>query len=95
MTYILIVNGPLKAHIKGLRASIDVRKMPKWSCPKPTLHQCIHDLMELFQNGAFVQEKFRDSVRKSFIETGCAPDINGSYSNSNKGSLPIVPTGTV
>ena len=113
------MNGPLKAHIKGLRAArvfnyfqlfrglyeaeldkpvVEEREMPKWSCPKPTLHQCIQDLMDLFHNGVFVQHKFKESIRNSFIATGCAADIDGSYrkcyANTNKGSLPIVPTGT-
>ena len=115
----LVVNGPLKAHIKGLRATrvfnyfqqfrelyeeekdkpLEERKMPKWSCPKPTLQQCILDLMDLFQNGAFIQDKFKDSIKKSFISTGCAPDMNGNYhkyfANTNKGSLVNVPTGTM
>jgi len=115
----LIVNGPLKAHIKGLRAArvfqyfqqfrelyekekdkpLEERKMPNWSCPKPTLHQCIRDLMDLFKNGTFVQQKFKDSIMNSFIATGCAPDIDNSYrkynATANKGSIPIIPSGTV
>mmetsp|Transcript_27073 Transcript_27073/g.38557 ORF Transcript_27073/g.38557 Transcript_27073/m.38557 type:complete len:219 (-) Transcript_27073:217-873(-) len=55
----LVVNGPLKAHIKGLRA-VEERKRPKWNCPKPTLHQCIKDLMAIFQNGPFVQQKLKE-----------------------------------
>lgn len=114
-----MVNGPLKAHIKGLRAArvfnyfqnfresyeeeklkpIEQRRMPKWSCPKPALNQCIRDLMDLFQKGVFLEQKFKDSIKTSFITTGCAPDVNGTYrkynSNSNKGSLSVVPTGTI
>mmetsp|Transcript_27074 Transcript_27074/g.38559 ORF Transcript_27074/g.38559 Transcript_27074/m.38559 type:complete len:240 (-) Transcript_27074:217-936(-) len=76
----LVVNGPLKAHIKGLRAArvfnyfqqfkiiyeeeknkpVEERKRPKWNCPKPTLHQCIKDLMAIFQNGPFVQQKLKE-----------------------------------
>ena len=73
--------------------------MPEWSCPKPTLHQCIADLMNLLQNGAFVEEKFKESVKNSFIATECAPNMDGTYkkyyANTNKGSLKIIPTGTV
>jgi len=55
------------------------RKMPKWSAPKLSLHQCIQDLIQIFQDGG--------------------AGIDGTYihysANSNKGSLPIIPTGTV
>ena len=115
----LIVNGPLKAHIRGLRATRiynyfqqfkclydeekakpkELRKMPKWSCQKPSLHQCIGDLIHLFQHGAFIEPKFKESIKNSFITTGCAPDINGFYKkyneNSNKGNFDIIPSGTV
>ena len=78
---------------------MEVRQIPKWTCPKPTLHQCILDLCELFQQGAFVTQKFKDSVKASFISTGCSPNSNGSFqqykANLTKGSFKIVPTGTV
>mmetsp|Transcript_7765 Transcript_7765/g.10714 ORF Transcript_7765/g.10714 Transcript_7765/m.10714 type:complete len:107 (+) Transcript_7765:515-835(+) len=69
------------------------------NCPKPTLQQCIRDLMNLFQHGIFTEQKFKDSVRNSFINTGCAPDNDCTYrkyfANFNKGSLKIIPTGTI
>jgi len=79
---------------------VEIRQIPnKWTCPKPTLHQCIIDLCELFQQGAFVTQKFKDSVKASFKSTGCAPNSKGSFqqykANSTKGSFKIVPTGTV
>jgi hypothetical protein len=43
--------------------------------------------------------KFKDSIINCFISTGCAQSNNGTFvkynANSQKGSLPIVPTGTV
>jgi hypothetical protein len=55
--------------------------------------------MDLFKNGTFVQQKFKDSIKNSFISTGCAPDIDNSYqkynATANKGSIPIIPSGTV
>ena len=118
MTYILqvldlVVNGPLKAHIRRLRAeriyeyfqefknlyeveklkAKESRKMPKWQCPKPSLHQCIRDLMALFKNGAFITHKFKTSIKESFQATGCAPKGHNSYqqysASSNKGNLQI------
>ena len=55
--------------------------------------------MAIFQDGAFVQQKFKESIMRSFISTGCAPDSDGNYrrycANINKGSIPIIPTGTI
>jgi len=113
------VNGPIKAHIRKLRASRifdyfqsfkddynneltkpkEERRIPKWSCPKPTLHQCVADLCELFQKGEFITRKFKNTIMKSFESTGTAPKSDGKYiqysQSTNKGSFPIFPTGTV
>jgi hypothetical protein len=116
----LVVNGPLKAHIRQLRASriyqyfqefkvkynnqllkpLAERILPKWSCPKPSLQQCVQDLCELFQpNGSFNTAAFRLSIQKSFIKTCTAYKPDKSFQlynqNDNKGSMPIIPTGTV
>ena len=126
MTYILqvldlVVNGPLKAHIKSLRAETifkyfqeykalydaellkpkEERRLPKFKVPKPTLIQCIKDILALFKlpTGEFTSAKFQKSVKQSFIKTVTAPDANGDFvlhsRNEAKGSLPIAPAGTV
>ena len=57
------------------------------------------DLCDLFKKGEFVSQKFKDSIKRTFIATGSAPREDGTFveysANSMKGSLPIIPTGTV
>ena len=43
--------------------------MPQWELAKPTLHQCISDLIKLVA-GNFSEEKFKSSIKKSFLSTG-------------------------
>mmetsp|Transcript_12420 Transcript_12420/g.17059 ORF Transcript_12420/g.17059 Transcript_12420/m.17059 type:complete len:135 (+) Transcript_12420:374-778(+) len=75
------------------------RTIPRWSCPKPTLHQCVIDLCKLFESGEFISPKFRDSIIRSFIATGTSPKQDGTYqlysTTSSKGSIGIIPSGTV
>jgi len=93
----LVVNGPIKAHIRNLRASrlgdyLDDFKsllraregedeselMPKWSPPKPNLHECIEDVIRLFST-VFTTQKFKSSVARSFVRTGTAYDEKGNF----------------
>jgi len=75
------------------------RTVPKWACPKPTLQHCVTDICKLFESGEFISQKFKDSIIRSFIATGTAPNQDGTYqlysTSSNKGSLNIIPSGTV
>ena len=125
MTYLLqvldlVVNGPIKAHIRTMRArriydymqtfrqdfNAELRKpfedriMPKWKPPKPELSQCIQDLLGLVAtNGSFTTDRFKGIVKKSFVETGTAPDQDGNFQKyaeiDTKGSFHHPPTGTV
>jgi hypothetical protein len=83
----LVVNGPIKAHIRRLRAkrlceyfrdfrdafrisTINQNKnSPKWEPPKPSLPQCLLDLICLMDN-EFATEDFKAGIRKSFLKTG-------------------------
>jgi hypothetical protein len=108
----LVVNGPIKAHIRNLRAKrigeyMDEHRaqcaeakeksttFPKWDMPKPSLEQCIQDLIGLF-SGQFSSEKFREGVRKSFLATGTMySNVNGEKTfttycdKSGCGTLPV------
>jgi hypothetical protein len=122
MTYILqvldlAVNGPLKAHIRGLRAervfsyfqvykhdylrelnkAVNQRVKPTWCPPKPSMKECIIDIISLINND-FAKESFKEGLKRCFIDTGTAPDINGIFKiykqSSSQGTMKIAPAGT-
>lgn len=125
MTYLLqvldlVVNGPVKAHIRNLRgfrllryldefkAKYDAelakpktaRICPQWIPPKPSLHECLLDLLDLFKDGgAFCTPKFVEGIKSSFIKTGTGPKLDGTFTQysavADKGTMLIAPAGTV
>ena len=81
----LVVNGPLKAHIRTIRAnrlyeSFQEYKMnrtnknisTKFEPPKPTMIEGIKDLILLFKE-QFTEAKFKDCINRTFIKTGTLP----------------------
>ena len=95
----LVVNGPMKAHIRNLRAGrlgdyfsdfksvyeverekpVDQQELPKWAPPKPSLHECITDIINLVASGSFCTEKFKANIARTFISTGTCFDENGNF----------------
>jgi hypothetical protein len=108
----LVVNGPIKAHIRNLRAArigdyMDIHtaqcqaakekseKLPDWDMPKPSLEECIRDLIQLFA-GQFTSSKFKEGIQKSFLATGTMySQVNGGkqfatyYNQSDCGVVPV------
>jgi len=106
----LVVNGPIKAHIRKLRATrickyfdsyreifrdqrkLKVSKLPKWEPPKPSLEECIKDMLNLIHTD-FATHKFKESIRTSFISTGTSysPDrtFNDYFPQSSNGTIII------
>ena len=81
---------------------VHVRTLPTFHPPKPEMLQGIQDLFDLIAGG-FREQKFVDGVKRSFVNTGCAPydesdvsqPIFKQYSKHNLcGTMKIVPTGT-
>jgi DDE superfamily endonuclease len=92
----LVVNGPLKTHIRQLRARRIVTYLQQYlkdrkengittefDVPKPELIEGICDLFNLFAN-EFCATKFKEGVNRSFIKTGTIPKCNGSQEISFK-----------
>ena len=95
----LVVNGPMKAHIRNLRAGrlgdyfsdfksvyeverekpVDQQDLPKWAPPKPSLHECITDIINLVASGSFCTEKFKANIARTFISTGTCFDGSGNF----------------
>jgi len=114
----LVVNGPLKAHIRRLRAKrlcdyFDIykaefkaefekeeaiRRMPKWEPPKPSMYECISDIIKLVGN-EFAEDTFRKGIRSSFLNTGTMYDRNNQFAKyvhkNGIGSMPISPDALV
>jgi hypothetical protein len=84
----LVVNGPLKAHIRRARSEAILRyfqeyrlafeqrrlakqQMPQWKPPKPTFIESLKLVSDLILIGNFNTPKFKESVKASFIATGC------------------------
>ena len=78
----LVVNGPLKAHIRKLRAKRIVAsfrnyllerekddKIGSFEAPKPDIKEGVADLFNLFAVN-FREEKFIEGVKNSFINSG-------------------------
>lgn len=119
----LVVNGPLKAYTRNLRAfriveyfkgfrleyiendkiPIENRKKMKFTPPKPTMVEGIQDLIKLFE-GDFKLPKFKQSIARSFVNTGTAPSPLDNFtfkeycSNDmlvgTTGTTNIIPKGT-
>ena len=80
----LVVNGPLKAHIRNKRAlrlynafqeyksNIEQNNNLKFTAPKPSMTEGIQDLILLFEE-QFTEAKFRNCINKTFISTGTLP----------------------
>ena len=80
----LVVNGPLKAHIRNKRAlrlynafqeyktNIEHNNNLKFTAPKPSMTEGIKDLILLFEE-QFTEVKFRNFINKTFISTGTLP----------------------
>jgi DDE superfamily endonuclease len=92
----LVVNGPLKTHIRQLRARRIVSYLQQYlidrkengittefDVPRPELIEGICDLFNLFAN-EFCATKFKEGVNRSFIITGTIPEYNGSQEISFK-----------
>ena len=79
-----------------LRKPFEDRIMPMWQPPKPELSQCIQGVLGLIAPiGSFTTELFKDIVKKSFVETGTAPDQDGNLKSAEidtKGSYQRVPS---
>jgi hypothetical protein len=116
----LVVNGPLKAHIRRKRGEIlldyfrqykvlynaemdkpvDERIMPRWSPPKPTVHECIMELMHVMYDigTRFTSEEFKTNVENTFVNTGTLPTAAGTFKQfsfkPSGGTTSIAPTGT-
>ena len=84
----LVVNGPLKAHIRQLRAKRIVAYLQQYirdrkengvtsefEVPKPELVEGICDLFNLFSN-EFCASKFQEGVIRSFTQTGTIPEYS-------------------
>ena len=84
----LVVNGPLKAHIRRTRSQTILRyfteysatfeesrlakkEMPPWRPPKPTFIESLKMVSDLINTGSFSTAKFKTSVQKCFVATGC------------------------
>lgn len=78
---------------------MNARRKPKWSPPKPSIKECILDLVALFKpDGSFSTPEFQGSVANSFLKTGCFHEDNQFrlYEvTASAGTLPIAPTGTI
>lgn len=80
----LVVNGPLKAHIRNKRAmrlynAFQEYKVQRqndshlvFTAPRPSMIEGIRDLILLFEE-QFTHEKFRSCINRSFIATGTLP----------------------
>ena len=81
----LVVNGPLKAHIRSKRAmrlydAFQEFKLNReqnanitFVAPAPSMIEGIRDLILLFEY-QFKQEKFKECINRSFIATGTLPE---------------------
>lgn len=94
----LVVNGPIKQHVRRQRAEDIVKAFALFQqayleecqrigsdhCdmhfdpPKPTMNDAILDLLKLF-DGNFASAAFQNTMRKSFLKTGSAPDSKGAF----------------
>jgi len=74
------------------------RVEPSWAPPRPTIEECVLDLINLF-DGPFAQPKFQSGVERCFRSTGCMHDgslnfVEFKYESAG-GTFAIAPLGTV
>jgi len=78
----------------------DARIMPRWSPPKPTVQECILELIHVMYDSEskFSTQRFKDNVQKSFLNTGTFPNDDGTFTRfsfePSGGTISIPPTGT-
>ena len=77
------------------------RTMPKWSPPKPTVQECILELISVMyddERSTFNEEKFQQKVQSTFLTTGTLPRDDGSFVKfkykPSGGTISVAPTGT-
>ena len=120
----LVVNGPLKAHIRNNRANrlyshfqkyrvgraadsqlpVSERQNVGFNPPKPTQVEGMKDLIKLFAE-QMTEERFKASIKRSFLKTGTLPTIHDDPSQSPTfaeyhkesvcGTVLCVPNGTL
>ena len=79
---------------------VDERIMPRWSPPKPTVHECIMELMHVMYDigTRFTSEEFKTNVENTFVNTGTLPTAAGTFKQfsfkPSGGTTSIAPTGT-
>ena len=62
----------------------DERTMPKWSPPKPTVQECILELINVMyddEESTFNEARFQQKVQSTFLATGTLPREDGSFMN--------------
>ena len=83
----LVVNGPLKRHIRSWTADEICAAFEKYQerwrnmelgigkfcAPKIKVGPAIEQLFELLRTGEFAQEKFAQTIRQSFVKCGLTP----------------------
>jgi len=106
----LVVNGPIKAHIRKLRAQrickyfdkyrgifrdqrkLKATQLPKWEPPKPSLEECIQDMLNLLLTD-FATHKFKESICSSFTSTGTSyspgPTFADYFPHNSNGTIII------
>jgi hypothetical protein len=78
----------------------DERTMPKWSPPKPTVQECILELINVMYNeeSTFNEESFQQKVQSTFLATGTLPREDKSFMKftykPSGGTISVAPTGT-
>ena len=79
----------------------DERTMPKWSPPKPTVQECILELINVMyddEESTFNEERFQHKVQSTFLATGTLPREDGSFVKftykPSGGTTSVAPTGT-
>ena len=79
----------------------DERTMPKWNPPKPTVQDCILELINVMyddKESTFNEENFQQKVQSTFLSTGTIPREDGSFMKfrykPSGGTTLVAPTGT-
>ena len=79
----------------------DERTMPKWNPPKPTVQECILELINVMyddEESTFNEKRFQDKVQSTFLATGTIPREDRSFIKfaykPSGGTTSVAPTGT-
>jgi hypothetical protein len=79
----------------------DERTMPKWNPPKPTVQECILELINVMyddEESTFNEKRFQDKVQSTFLATGTIPREDKSFLKftykPSGGTTSVAPTGT-